>query len=93
MSFGQGCSPEPKADSVQVHDVTEVNRILAGVPLSEPAIQMYNHAVCYAERYGHLKDGYCKGDINNCDYKGLFDHYEKYGKQDGLYFNCTTTIG
>lgn len=91
MSFGQGCSPEAKDDLELVHDPTEVHRILAGVPLSEPAMRTYDQAVCYAERYPHLKDGFCKGDINNCNYKILVDHYESHGKQEGLTFNCTPT--
>lgn len=77
-----------------VYDETEVHQILKDVPLTEPAIDMYREATCYANRYENLKETHCTGDdaLENCNYKQLYNHYVEEGKAQNLIFNCTTPV-
>jgi hypothetical protein len=82
-------------DGEAVYELTEVNRILSGFPISAQTEHFYNEAVCYAERYPELKQRFCiNGDTNFCNTERLWRHYDKkenptteertYGCQDSV---------
>ena len=43
---------------------------------------------CYAARYEDLLKGYCAGDLQHCDWKGLREHHAEHGKAEGRVKSC-----
>ena len=52
-------------------------------------ISHQQHLQCYTQRYGDLFNGFCQGDWEKCDWKGLQWHWETSGWHEQREFNCT----
>jgi len=50
--------------------------------------EVASHAKCYALRYTDLMEGYCHGDVNQCELENLKAHWESHGKKEGRRFSC-----
>ena len=44
--------------------------------------------MCYAERYPDLLQGYCNGDLQQCQVEALCLHFEQHGEVAGLVWGC-----
>lgn len=51
-------------------------------------IDRYRSHFCYANRYQHLLDGYCDGQLRNCDVQRLEKHWTNSGKEEKMAFGC-----
>lgn len=87
MRYNGTCT-ENMTDADLVYHSTEVQRILDGVPLTAKAYELYEEAICYAERYPNLSEVFCGGDLKKCDYHALAEHFDKFGRDEHLIFGC-----
>eukprot|EP00977_Amphora_coffeiformis_P028741 scaffold36787_cov199-Amphora_coffeaeformis.AAC.1 len=46
------------------------------------------NAICYAERYPDLFQGFCDGDASKCRVEELLEHYEQFGQTSELLWGC-----
>jgi hypothetical protein len=69
--------------------VTSINSILSDLALTPSMGELKRQAICYAKRYPNLLDGFCHdGDITQCRYAALYDHYVQHGSAVSLRWEC-----
>ena len=74
--------------AMYVNKKTSLNEILADLPLTKEAMNLFRESVCYAKRYPNLYSGFCGDDDSACHYEGLSKHYQETGKPSNMIWGC-----
>jgi hypothetical protein len=91
MGDSRACTDMDEVAKYEQH-VTSINSILSDLALTPRMGELKHHATCYAQRYKHLSDAYCQGDLSKCSYGSLYNHYIKHGSAQKLTWECDPKV-